>query len=259
MTGLRIYLDLVMGLNGLIDFCLLMGTNTLSGFPTGWKRNLPAAALGGVYSGICLVPGFAFLAGIFWRMVFLGLMSLVAFGWNRGSLKRTGTFLLLSIAMGGAALGFGHGRWESLILSGLVLWLLCRVAFGSGTAGKEFVPLQIRWQGRQIRVLALQDTGNNLRDPVTGESVLILGYDAAARLTGLSRAQMAAPLDTISAGILPGLRLIPYRAVGRSNGMLLGMRFEDVTIGDRSRGMLVAFDPGGLGKEQMYQALTGGA
>ena len=56
---------------------------------------------------------------------------------------------------------------------------------------------------------------------------------------------------------MPGLRLIPYRAVGRG-GMLLALRFEDVVIGQKKGRALVAFDPGGLGTEQMYQALTGG-
>lgn len=257
MTGLRVYLDLAVLLNMAVDFMLLMGTNTLAGFPTDWKRSLPAAALGGLYGGLCLVPGMVFLGGFHWRIVFLGLMGGIAFGWNRGSVKRIGVFLLLSMALGGIALGFGRGRFMAVLLSGVLLWLLCRFAFGGQVGQQEYVPVSIRYEGRQVQVIALRDTGNTLRDPVTGEPVLVLAAQAAQRLTGLTPQQIAAPLETLASRAMPGLRLIPYRAVGQG-GMLLGMRFADVTIGTRNMAAVVAFDPGGLGEGTMYQALTGG-
>ena len=245
-------------LNAVVDFLLLMGTNALAGFPSDWKRNLAAAALGGLYGGVCLLSGFFFLGNILWRVVFLGLMGFIAFGWNRGSLKRTGIFLLLSMAMGGIAMGMGKGGIASLICSGGAIWLLCKVSFGDMVGGKTYVPVTIRYGSREVRVLALRDTGNSLTDPVTGEGVLVLGTTAAMNLTGLTRQQLLSPLETMAKGVLPGLRLIPYRAVGRGSGMLLAMRFRDVTLGDRKQEAIVAFDPGGLGEEQMYQALTGG-
>ena len=245
-------------LNAVVDFMLLMGTNALAGFPSDWKRNLPAAALGGLYGGICLLPEFRFLGGILWRVVFLGLIGFTAFGWNRGSLKRTGIFLLLSMAMGGIAMGMGKGGIASLICSGGAIWLLCKVSFGDMVGGKSYVPVTIRYGSREVRVLALRDTGNSLTDPVTGERVLVLGTTAAMNLTGLTRQQLLSPLETMAKGVLPGLRLIPYRAVGRGSGMLLAMRVRDVTLDGRKQEAIVAFDPGGLGEEQMYQALTGG-
>lgn len=254
---LRVYLDLAVLLNMVVDFLLLMGTNTLSGFPADMKRTAAAAALGGAYGGIGLLPGFSFLGGVLWRCVFLALMGVIAFGCNRGSLKRTGIFLLLSLAMGGMALMFESEAFISLALSAVGIWLLCRISFGSAVGGKEYVPVKIRHGNREIQVIALRDTGNSLKDPVTGEGVLILGTEASQKLTGLTQKQLASPLETMATGVLPGLRLIPYRAVGRG-GMLLAMRFEDVEIGQKKGKALVAFDPGGLGTEQMYQALTGG-
>ena len=244
-------------LNMVVDFLLLMGANTLAGFPADLKRTVAAATLGGIYGGMCLLPGFVFLGKLFWRCVFLGLMGLTAFGWNRGSLKRTGIFLLLSMSMAGVALLVDSDRAVMLAVSAVVVWLLCRISFGGSVGGKEYVPVKIRYQNREIQVLALRDTGNSLKDPVTGQGVLILGAEAATKLTGLTRQQLASPLETMTKGVLPGLRLIPYTAVGRG-GMLLAFAFEEVTIGQKKGRALVAFDPGGLGTEQMYQALTGG-
>ena len=244
-------------MNTVVDYLLLLGANTLAGFSGEYKRTAAAAALGGVYGGVCLLPGFAFLGSAVWRCVFLGLMGVIAFGWNRGSLKRIGIFLLLSLAMGGMVLLLNSDRFGVLGLSAMGIWLLCRISFGGRASGKEYVPVKIRHGNREIQVLALRDTGNSLKDPVTGESVLVLGTEASERLTGLTRQQLAAPLETMAKGVLPGLRLIPYNAVG-GGGMLLALRFEEVTIGQKTGRALVAFDPGGLGTEQMYQALAGG-
>ena len=104
-----------------------------------------------------------------------------------------------------------------------------------------------------MRLTALRDTGNSLRDPITGKPVLIVGADIAEKLTGLSPAALRDPVRTM--GSLPGLRLIPYRTVGNT-GFLLALRIPSVKIGNRQGSALVAFSPHILGSG--YQALTGG-
>ena len=256
--GLEVYLDLVMLLNFLVDFLLLLGTNRLSGFPGGPGRCALGALLGAVYSGACLLPGFSFLGNLLWRTVSLGLMGLAAFGWNRSALKRSGIFLLLSMALGGIALNFGRRDFPGLVLAAVLCWLLCRLAFGDTVGGREYVPVTLSYGGKTASLLALRDSGNTLRDPVTGEQVLVISGEVAQRLTGLTRQQLENPLETMAIHSLPGLRLVPFRSVGQSGGMLLAMRFADVTIGSRQQSAIVAFAPEGMGQGSMYQALTGG-
>lgn len=253
---MRVYLDLLMVLNFSVDLLLLMGTNRLAGFRTDGKRVIGAAMLGSVYSGACMLPGFRFLGNVLWRVVFLSGMSVIAFGHDRSAWKRCGIFVLLSMALGGIAVGCGQGNFLSLLLSAAGVWLLCRVAFGDGVGEREYVSVEIPCGGTILSLTALRDSGNTLRDPITGESVLVVSPEAAKKLTGLTRTQLRAPLDSM--GAAPGLRLIPYRAVGQDAGMLLAMRFSDVKIGQRRRSVLVAFAPDGLGDGQMYQALAGG-
>jgi stage II sporulation protein GA (sporulation sigma-E factor processing peptidase) len=250
---LAVYLDLVMGLNFLVDLLLLLGTNRLAGFPMGGKRCVLAALLGAVYSGICLLPGFSFLGNSFWRLVCLGLMGSIAFGWNPGALRRTMVFILLSMALGGLAVSFGRGDFVALILSGGMVWLLCHLGFG-GNFGQTYVPVEISFEEKTVKVLALRDTGNTLRDPVTGERVLVIGADAAERLTGLRPNQLAHPVETAAMHV--GYRLIPYHAVGQPGGMLLAKRFENVSIGEQSGPALVAFAPEIIGRGAVYQALA---
>lgn len=253
---MAVYLDLAILLNFLVDFLLLLGTNRLSGFPLAPGRCALAAALGATYAAGCLLPGFRFLGAVHWRLVSLALMAGVAFGWNRSALRRGGAFALLSLTLGGAALAFGRGDFLTLVLCAGGVYLLCRLAFGETVGGREYVPVTLRFRGNAVTLAALRDTGNTLRDPITGEGVLVIDATAARKLTGLTREELAAPLETLARRPIPGLRLIPYRAVGQGAGMLLGVKMDDVAFGSRRRPAIVAFAPAGLGDR--VQALTGG-
>ncbi|MDO5400174.1 MAG: sigma-E processing peptidase SpoIIGA [Eubacteriales bacterium] len=251
---MEVYLDLVMLLNFLVDFLLLLGTNRLSGFPMSPGRCCIAAGLGAVYSGACVVPGFHFLGGTLWRLVSLGLMAAIAFGWDKSALRRGGVFILLSMALGGMALSFGRGDFAAICLGAGLIWLLCRASFGEKIGGREYVPLELSYQGRTAALIALRDTGNTLKDPVTGEPVLVISGAAAQRLTGLTREQLRTPLETLARRPIPGLRLIPYRAVGQGGSMLLAVKLQ-AKLDGKQQSAIAAFAPEGLGGG-VYQALS---
>lgn len=166
---MTVYLDLVFVLNFAVDLLLILGTNRLSGFPMGFCRAVAAASLGAIYASTCLLPGFSFLGSTFWRVVFLALMGMVAFGMHKSAWKRTGILVLLSMAMGGMALGMGSREFPMLMLAAMGVWLLSRIGFGGSVGGREYVPITIREGERTVSVIALKDTGNSLRDPITGE------------------------------------------------------------------------------------------
>ena len=184
-------------------------------------------------------------------------MSCIAFGITQSAMRRGIVFTLLSMAMGGVALFMNSRGFWSVILSAAGVALLCAFGFRSKLGAQRFVPVELRYGGKTLRLTALQDTGNTLRDPVTGQDVLVVSADVAQKLTGLTRSQLSAPVDFLDA--IPGLRLIPYRSVGQECGFLLALRLAEVKIGNRKGNTLVAFAPEGLGSEGAYQALTGGA
>ncbi len=252
-----LYLDLVMVLNFLVDFLLLLGTGRLTGYPAEGKKCAAAALLGSVYSGVCLLPGFRFLGSLLWRSIFLGLMGVLAFGLRRSTLKQMGVFLLLSMALGGAAVSIGRSGWLPLALASAGIWLTCRMVFPEGVGNQSYIPLKLTHGDTCLTLTALRDTGNTLRDPVTGEQVLVLSAEAAEILTGLTREQLRQPLETMAQRPVPGLRLIPYRAVG-SSGFLLGLRFPDAEVGTQKKSIVAAFAPEGLGGGTGCQALAGG-
>lgn len=252
---MMVYIDGVFLLNFLVDFLLLLASARLCGYPPRIPRILLSAALGGVYAACCLLPGFYFLGNILWRVVSLGLMAVIAYGASMSALRRGLVFAFLSLALGGAAMGLGKGGFLGLVCAAGVVCLLCVLGFRGRIGGTTYLPVELTYGGKRLCITALQDTGNTLRDPVTGGSVLVVGADVAGELVGLTREQLRSPVESL--GVLPGLRLVPYHSVGK-NSFLLAMRLQHVKIGPWQGSSLVAFAPEGLNKEGAYQALTGG-
>lgn len=251
-----VYLDLVLLLNFSVDFLLIVGTNRLAGYPYSFGRAAMASCLGAVYAASCLLREFYFLSNLFWRLIFLFFMSVIAFGCHFGAVRRGILFALLSMALGGMAVGMQSRGVMALIIAAVVLAALCILGFRSKVGTAQYDIVELSCNGRQKRIIALRDTGNTLLDPVTGESVLIVGADVASSLLGLSASQLADPIGTVCT--ISGFRLIPYRSVGKSNGMLLAKRLDDVRINGKQTAGLVAFAPNNFDRTGEYQALTGG-
>lgn len=254
---MTVYLDAVVLLNFLVDGLLMLGTNRLTGYPPGWKRVLPAATVGGLYAGVCMLPHFHVLGGIFFRIVILALMSVIAFGWNWSAFRRGTVFVLLSMALGGIMLGFDGSGFITLLLAAGTIALLCRFGLKNPVGAQQYQHVELQWKGRRLELTALIDTGNTLRDPVSGATVLIAGMDVAQQLD-IPRAFVEDPIAGVCAGTLSGARLIPYRAVGCPNGMLLAVRCEQVKLDGRTVSSVVAFTPERLGSKSTYQVLAGG-
>ena len=228
-----------------VNYLLLLSAAGMCAEQASLSKLLLAAGVGGVYSLICLLPGCLFLDSAIWRFVSLAVIGLLAFGPYQ--IRCFASFGLLSLALDGAVSDAG-GKGIVLCLCLLLLMWLMR-----GKPG--LVPVELRYKETRIRLKALQDTGNLLRDPITDSPVLVIGAEAAQKLTGLTLGQLKNPLETI--GAIPGLRLIPYRAVGTS-GFLLALKLDYVQIGQWQGSRVVAFAPEGLGGNGRYEALTGG-
>ncbi len=255
---MRGFVTVVLLINFSVDLLLLLAVNHISGRPAPIGRYFLAAAIGGVYGGACTLPGFAFLGNPLWRLVILGTISLIAFGFCKNCIHEGALFMLLRMALGGIVQAMGEEKMSSLLLGATFLLGLCAFGFRGKMSHQEFVEVELFARGKQEKLLALRDTGNGLRDPITGQNVLVADAESARTLFGLNKQQLRCPIETVAAGIIPGLRLIPYRTVGQSAGMLVAIRLDQVRIGKWQGSTLVAFAPEGLGENETYRALTGG-
>lgn len=182
------------------------------------------------------------------------IMGGIAFGFRGGGFRRIALFVLLSMAVGGVAIGLGTGFWI-MISAAVGVCLVCFWGFG-GHLGTRYLPVSIRWHGKNYHFQALLDTGNTLSDPITGQKAMIVSSEIGEQLLGISIEDLRSPLTAMEH--IEGGRLLPYHCVGMENGLILAKRFSDVTIGKQSGSCLVAFAPHELGKGEDYQALTGG-
>lgn len=120
---------------------------------------------------------------------------------------------------------------------------------------------------REITLRALVDTGNALKDPITNEPFLWLDWQARQGCCPVWRSRnrdFARPPELLAKALarkMPSirLRLIPYRAVGVRQGMLLAVRCERKGKNGRYIPALAAFSPTPVSGGGEYEALTGGA
>lgn len=234
----------VMGLRFLVNLLLLTAAGWMYAGENDMLGTVTAALAGTAYAGACLQPGLEMIQNALWRGASLAVMAWLAYAddWQKGCL-----YGIFDLAVHGIALG---RSWE---LPGAAL--VCILGW-MGTK-RRILPVKITNREKTVEMKALLDTGNELRDPITGERVVIVGQKAAEALLGLGGSALTDPLATMAEGRIPGLRLIPYHGVG-VEGVLLGMRFDRVRIGTRERARVVAFAPGTIGSEE-YQAIVGGA
>ena len=278
---MTIYVDLLFVLNMTINYLLLRGSAAIGGCSVVFWRHLAAAALGGVYAAAAVVPQLAFLQSFFCQSLCAAVMLLLAFGLTKNTLKQGLFFFALSFAFGGAVLlliqlvepqcMFLGGRAyyavsmpAMLLLAGACYAVAAVVLRGFGThTGSDFVTIELQLEDRLVAMKALRDTGNTLRDPISGQEVLVVDEKTLYRLFPRAEAsgtmrQDPAALMTYLAALYPKCRfcLISYRAVGVQAGLLAAVHCT-AKIGKRTRPLLAAFSPAPLG--DTFDALLGGA
>lgn len=252
---MRAYVLLVGIVSFAVDFMLLLGTNRLLGAMSSLRRIGFGALLGAVHAMLCVFSGFRLFAGLYWNIILLFLRGLVAYGFQKHSIGKCLLYILLSMSLSWLTAGTGGNLWMALLGSAGILFL-CIALVTQSKKGQELLPVELTYQEEKVCIWALRDTGNELRDPISGNPVLVVGPKVAERLLGLTQRQLENPVEAV--GYLPGLRLIPFHTVGKNNGLLLGMRIQNTKIGKWRGSTVVAFAPCGLGERQNYQALTGG-
>lgn len=209
-------------------------------------------------------------------------MVLLAVGVHQRPIRILALFFLLSCSLAGGVLllemaGVGQmstGEGFPVTLSDGRLLLLCGAGeyllvslfthLPMGSKGGEIIPVLLTCEGRKAVLRVLVDSGNLLRDPLTGNPVLIAEQCAVSGLFPREcrpqKGELEHPadcLERLSRQWTPSrLRLVPYRAVGTEQGMLLAVRVDEMEVnGVCTQSRLVAVTPGRIGTD--YHGLIG--
>lgn len=235
-----IFLVMVVDMILLCAVCKLLATKARL-----WRCVL-AVVVSACFAGLSMTEDFPFLGSFPWVLSSSLITGMIAFGISKEAIRHTILFALLRLSVGGVA---GKDSTLSMLLGAAGIGFACLAV----SRGRRFVPVELNYGGKTYCLTALCDTGHSLRDPVTGEGVLIVDAEVSHSLTGLEPPALRNAVGSILT--VPGLRLIPYQSVG-SNGFLLALHIPNAKIGNRQTGVLVALSPNILSHH--YQALTGG-
>ncbi len=282
VTDMVIYGDVLFVMNLLLDYGLLLATAKIAACPFVRMRLLLGACLGAVYALLIFVPGMQWLDRWPVRGGVGVAMALIAYGGERRFFHLLLVFFTVTAALGGGVLALtnvgGATLYRGVVSTGadltavllagsggcaLLAFLFRRAAPGRGR--RRCVEVQIALGDKSACFRALVDTGNSLTDRANRQ-VVIADWQVLARIlpagTALSETEVRCPslgFQKLAAVLEPGrVRLLSYRTVGVSDGLLLALRPDSVTVDGRHRpGALVAASAHPVSDGGEYEGLVG--
>lgn len=227
-----VYIELIFGLNFIMNLYLIRLTAVLLKKTTTWVRVLAGSFTGAVLyclsismQGRISVPAMAVMIStsvLVCRLVFQSRRITEL-------LRQTGYLYVSGCFLGGSLL-FLRKRIPGLdemkescfliLLAGAVVYELARMMLGKLREKDKKLIYTVTLQGdhEELHVPALLDTGNGLVEPVTGKGVSVLEESVFRKMTAVMRPEK--------------LKVIPYHSIGTEHGMMKGYEIDRMKIGN---------------------------
>jgi len=259
-----VYADLLFIENILANCLILKLTSIISGCSIKLSKTLWAAAFGAIYAVFATVfPKIPILNAIITKIAISALMVLIAFQVRTTSefLKRWGMLLLTAFLLAGCTIALSNILEGGVITYGGLMYIspqgalkafifavgLCvilirpigRILSGKALREGSIVPVFIRLGEKSVRFNALVDTGNSLTDPITGYPVLVVEADTVKSLLPPKVYESVitnnieihtGPLNEENEPWLKRIHLIPFKSIGKENGILTGFRPDNIRV-----------------------------
>lgn len=254
-----IYLDVLLVLNFCMDYCILRAAAGIGGRPCPVRQLCAASGFGAAYAaGSVLVP---MLSALPVRLLSCAAMAGIAFSARsaRQLLRQTLLVMLVSFVFGGCVIALEQvsgtvlsaggalyapvSRKVLLISAGLAYGLSGLVFRGQARANRPHGETICMSCGGKIQeVHLLVDSGNTLRDPVTGCPVFVLTRAAALRVLPenvqflpllLGKDNAAELVQRAQQEGAAGWRLVSFQSIG-GGGLMPCFRPDAVTREDGS-------------------------
>jgi stage II sporulation protein GA (sporulation sigma-E factor processing peptidase) len=254
--GQVVYVDLLFLINFSMDFLCFFLCSALLHERQHMARALLASALGGAYGVAALFLPLRGGASLALDLIACGGICLVAYG-GREKWRSVPVYILVytavSMTLGGFMTALFHllnrsglGSSGAIESDGISVWLFALLAalsalitflggrfFGKKTARNE-AEVCLTYDGQSIRLPAMTDTGNLLRDPMCGRLCILADIGALRGLLPEEILTAAKDGETRRLGGLSErdagrIRLIPAKTAS-GQGLLVGIRMERITV-----------------------------
>lgn len=253
-----IYIDIVLIENIFMNYIILFATSSISKVEPKVIRIFIASFLGGIYAVISYISGLEVYQTLILKIILSIAMVYIALVPKslKKCLKQLIIFYLTSFTFGGTAFallyfikpseiliknGMYIGTYpiKIAILGGILGFAIIIIAFkvvkGRITSKNMYCKIKIRLLGKEILSTAMIDSGNLLKEPISGNPVIVTETEVLQEIlpeTILENINkiIKGQVKELNMEYANKLRVIPFTALGTPNGILLGMKADNVTI-----------------------------
>lgn len=234
-----VYVDTLFSLNLAVDYFLLVLTAKVAGVYIKRSRLLASALVGALLAVLLYFPPLPKALALLLRLAVCCVTALAAFIGEPGKSwpRLLGIFVMVTLLLAGIVLGLselgGGARMQNgvlyfeisgtvMALSFMAVYVLSGLVLGKGRAspGRSYQEVTAEMGERSVRFRALTDSGNLLRDPMSGRKVIVVESRAIAPLFGGMTGELLQSLDALA----PETALEQLRRCGNTPFWLLPAR-----------------------------------
>ena len=290
---MTIYIDVVLIENLIMNYIILFATGIILKIKISHIRIIIASLLGAIYSIIAYVGTLQIYSNIILKIILSILIIYISF--NPQSIKKMWKevviFYLVSFAFGGVAfaliyvikpqnilmrngLFLGTYPLKTVMIGAIVAFIIIITAFKiiktKISKGDMFCYIEMKINNKIIKTIAMVDTGNCLKEPITNVPVVVvehtLLYECVPKqildnLEKIIGGDFTKVDEEIKNKYISKLKLIPYSSLGKQNGMLLGIKPEYFKVINeeetKNKDVIIGIYNKSLTKRGEYRALIG--
>ena len=259
---MTIYLDVIFLENIVINYIILYVTGLISKSKIKQRKLLLGALTGAFYSVIYYLLKLKIYSSFIIKIILSIVIIYVSFNSSnlKDLLKKTLLFYLSSFVFGGAAISIiymvnsqnvtiqngvlvGSYTIRTILIGIIVAYFTLIFAFKimkSKISKKDLIcEISININNIEIKTKALIDTGNLLKEPITNLPVIVMEhtllYDVIPKeILNNTEKILGGDFSEIPEDIkekyYSRLKVIPFSSLGKINGMLLGIKGENLII-----------------------------
>lgn len=292
---MTIYLDVVLLENLCMNYIILFATGYIMKLKQKQWRLVLSSLLGSIYAVVSYLEILPLYSSFAVKMLLSVGMVYLAYKANGIKMlaKQLVLFYLVSFVFGGCAFALlyfvkpqdifmrngvyvGTYPLKIALLGGIVGFMITYIAFKvvkTKLKKKDMIyDVKITLHEKSLNLKAMLDTGNLLKEPITGMPVVVVEKE---KLYSLMPANLLNHIEELIGGdgqeklneieekeYLTKLRVIPFSSIGKQNGLMLGLKADKVTIQKEEekqtrKDVIIGIFPQTLSKNHIYTALIG--
>lgn len=255
---MTIYVDVVLIENIAMNYIILFATAIISKSEVKILKILLSSIIGGIYAILAYIANLSMVFNLFLK-IFLSI-SMVYISYKPKKIKSLAKqlilFYLVSFTFGGAAFmllyflkpqdiisknGMFIGTYpiKVALLGGIVGFTIIVIGFktikGKLSTKNIYCEIEIVFRNKNQVVKTMIDSGNQLKEPITGFPVIIVEED---KLKDILSTEILQNVENIMNGNINQqldvdkikFRLIPFTSIGKESGLLLGFKPDYIKI-----------------------------